>query len=239
MGAVVVSGIVLGGILGIWLRWGMDNFRPSVAVNTVVAVASEVPVFVEIPTLTPSLTPSVTPTPTNTPTSTPTPSMTPTPTLTPTPTPTPTDTPTPTPTETPTRVWPTWTPKPRNTATPIPTPVPTAVPPTLVEPEDRAPFREEKAIIKLVWTSSHVLKPDECYLVVLHWIEEDAPASTQVCIQETFWYVDQALYLRADQTTDRVYYWSVRLVQKETDEEGNESFVPFSPSSEEWTFHWR
>lgn len=113
------------------------------------------------------------------------------------------------------------------------------MPPTLVEPEDGTSFRGEKAFIKLVWTSSYVLKPDECYLVMLHWTEKGVPASTQVCIQGTFWFVDESLYLRADQTTDRLYYWSVRLVQKGTDAEGNESFVPLSPSSEEWIFHWR
>jgi hypothetical protein len=57
-------------------------------------------------------------------------------------------------------------------------------------------------------------------------------------VQETHWYVDSALYLQADQETDRVHYWSVRIVRKETDSEGNDVIVPLGPSSEEWTFYW-
>jgi hypothetical protein len=113
------------------------------------------------------------------------------------------------------------------------------VPPTLVEPEEGASFVGHKAIIKLAWSSSHVLAPDECYLVLLHWTEEGAPSGTQVCVQRTFWYMDQTLYLRADQVTERVYEWSVRLVRKEVDAEGNETLIPLGPASEEMFFHWR
>jgi hypothetical protein len=109
----------------------------------------------------------------------------------------------------------------------------------LVEPEDGAPFDGEKAIIRLAWSSTHTLRPDECYLITMRWTEAGAPASNQTCLQETHWFVDEAFYLRADQETDRVYFWSVRLVRSQTDEEGNDVFVPFSPSSQEWAFYWR
>jgi hypothetical protein len=51
--------------------------------------------------------------------------------------------------------------------------------------------------------------------------------------------MDKALYLQADQETDRVYYWSVQVVRKGIDEDGDESFVPLSMSSEERSFYWR
>jgi hypothetical protein len=210
-----------------------------VAVSTVQAVASEVPVLVEVPSVTPSLTPSITPTPTNTPTTTPTPTETSAPTLTPTPTETPTATSTATPTPTPTRVWPTWTPRPRASPTPTPSPRPTVAPPALVQPEDAAPFEGENAIIKLAWSSNHTLRSGECYRVILRWTEAGAPASTDVCVQQTSWFVPEALHLRADQETERVYYWRVQLVQSQTDADGNATYAPLSPSSEERSFHWK
>jgi RNA polymerase subunit RPABC4/transcription elongation factor Spt4 len=232
IGSVVVTGVVLAVIVVPWLVQGLARFRPSLAVSRVQAVASEVPVFVEVPTLTPSLTPSVTPTPTNTPTPTLTPSLTPTPTPTPTATETPTPTPTETPTATPTRF------RPSATPTDTPTPLPTVAPPTLVEPED-GETHGESSIFRLAWRGNHTLKPDEFYEVTLRWTEGGAPASDQKHLQQTFWFVDQALFLRADQETDRIYYWSVRVVRKGTDAEGNAAFSPLSPSSEEWSFYWR
>ncbi len=161
----------------------------------------------------------------------------------PTPTPTPTETPTPTPTETPTLtptpVWPTWTPRPKTTPTDTPTPAPTLAPPTLQEPQDGSPFNGEKSIIKLVWSSGYTLKPNECFLVVVRYIRQGAEETRQVCIQNSYWIVDSALYPLADQATERAYHWSVRLVRRETDADGNEVYVPLSPPSEEWSFHWR
>jgi hypothetical protein len=58
-------------------------------------------------------------------------------------------------------------------------------------------------------------------------------------VQETVWNVDKLLYLRADQETERKYYWSVRIVRKRTDASGQETFVPLSLPSEERTFYWR
>jgi RNA polymerase subunit RPABC4/transcription elongation factor Spt4 len=238
LAAVVVTGLVLGLIVGPWLRAGLERVRPAVAVNTVVAVASKMPVLVEAPTLTPSITPSITPTPTHTPTSTSTPTNTPTPTLTPTPTHTPTPTNTPTETATPTRAWPTWTPKPRTTPTYTPTPTPTLPAPTLLEPDDGSPFGEGD-VFRLAWRSSHTLKPDECFLVTVRYTHQGAEVGLPVCVQQTFWWVEESLYLQADQETGRVYYWSVRLARQATDEEGNETFVPLGPASEEWSFYWR
>ena len=235
VGVVLVVAVALVLLVGPWLLRKLESFRPSLAIGTVQAVASEVPVLVEIPTLTPSLTPSITPTPTNSPTTTPTPSSTPSPTLTPTPTATPTHTPTATASPTPTRT--------RRPATPTrptdtPTPAPTVAPPILVEPEEGVPFAEND-IFKVAWRSSHTLKPDECYLVTIRYTHQGAEVRLPVCVQETFWWVDHALYLQADQETDRVYYWSVRVVRKETDADGNEAFAPLGPPSEEWSFYWR
>jgi hypothetical protein len=229
---VVVVGVVLGLIVGPWLRQGLARFRPSVAVSTVQAVASEVPVLVQVPTLTPTLTPSITPTPTDTPTPTPLPSLTPTPTFTPTPTETPTPTLTASPTATPTRLQPTDTP------TVTPTPAPTVEPPALVEPEDGS-SKSEGDRFRLAWDISHTLKPDEFFELTVRWTEGGSPAASSYYVQETFWWVSDELYLRADQETDRVYFWSVRLVRKGVDAEGNEVYTPLSPSSEEWSFHWR
>ena len=221
--------------LGPGLIRAVERFRPAQAINTMQALASDIPVLVEVPTLTPSLTPSITPTPSSTPTSTPTPSLTPTPTLTPSPTATPTPTFTATPTPTPTRT--------RRAATPTrppdtPTPMPTVAPPVPVEPADGSPFTET-AIFKLAWQSSHTLKPDQCYLVTVRYTMGGVEVNLPVCVQETYWWVDRTLYLLADQETGRVYNWSVRVAQKERDADGKETYVPLSPASEEWAFYWK
>lgn len=232
---VLVVAVALAVFIGPWLFRELGKFRPSVAIGTVQAVASEVPVLIEVPTLTPSLTPSTTPTPTNSPTPTPTPSSTPSPTLTPTPTATPTHTPTATASPTPTRT--------RRPATPTvptdtPTPAPTVPPPVLVEPEDGAPFAQND-IFRVAWRSSHTLKPDECYLVTIRYTHQGSEVRLPVCVQQTHWWVDKALYLQADQETARVYYWSVQVVRKGLDEDGSEIFVPLSVSSAERSFYWR
>ncbi len=232
---VLVATTALVVLVGPWLLRELSRFQPSLALGTVQAVASEVPVLVEVPTLTPSLTPSITPTPTNTPTTTPTPSSTPSPTLTPTPTATPTDTPTATASPTPTRT--------RRPATPTrpadtPTPAPTVAVPILLEPDAGAPFAEND-IFRLAWRSSHTLKPDECYLVTIRYTHQGSEVRLPVCVQETFWWVDKALYLQADQETDRVYYWTVQVVKKGIDEDGDEIFVPLSMPSTESSFYWR
>ncbi len=237
--AVVLLGIALGVWIGNWLHHGLNLFQPSAVASAVQEVAEGLPKVVVVPSATPTLTPSVTPTPSLTPTPTPTPSLTPTPTQTPTPTETPSPTPTETPTPTATRVWPTWTPKPRASATPTPSPTAAAAAPVLSEPENMARFDGEKAIIKLAWSSNYFLQPDQCYLVTLRWTERGAPASNLTCVQDKNWFVDDALYLRADQETERVYYWSVRIVRRGTDADGARTYTPVSAASEERFFYWK
>jgi len=239
IGALVVVALLLVGIVAVWAWRGLNRFQPSVAVSTVQAVASEVPGLIEVPTLTPSLTPSITPTPTDTPTPTPTPTLTPRPTATPTPTDTPTPTLTAMPTATSTRAAPTRTPTPATTPTDTPTPTPPVSPPALVKPEEGEVFNGEKAIIKLEWSSGYTLKPSEYYLVALRYTHLGNEAVSPVYVQETYWWVDLGFYLQADQETDRLYYWSVRIVHKGTDASGNEVITPLSSPSEERSFYWR
>jgi hypothetical protein len=233
MAAVAVVAVLWLGVPRLFHLAG--SIRLSVVVSTVQALADEIPVLVVVPTLTPSLTPSVTPTPTPTPTATPTPSLTPTPTLTPTSTNTPTPVPTDTATPTPTRVRPTFTAIPPTTT---PMPLPTVAPPVARLPEDEAPFDSEKANIKLVWTSTHTLQPDEYYQVTIRYAAQGAEVQLPVYVQETQWFVDKALYLKADQETQRIYHWSVRIVRKETDSSGNDVYRPLGPPSQERSFYW-
>lgn len=97
----------------------------------------------------------------------------------------------------------------------------------------------QRDIFKLGWQSVHTLKRDECYLLSLRYTHDGSMVDLRVCVQETFWWVDPALYGEADQETDRVYFWSVQVARKGTDAEGNESYVPLSAASEEWKFYWR
>lgn len=225
-----------------WLRRAWQGFRPALAVATAQSLAEDLPVLVEVPTLTPTLTPSITPTPSRTPTVTPSPTMTPTPTLTPEPTltPTPTETaaPTSTATPTPTATRPAATSTPLPTDTSTPTPVPTGAPPTPFEPENGAPFSGESAVIRLAWRSTHTLAVDECFLVNVRWTEGGAPANAGVCVQETQLFMGEDLYLRADQETQRIYRWTVQLVRQQTNAEGNTTYFPLSPLSEESFFYW-
>lgn len=236
IGAGVIFVLVVVTFAGSWVWQSLGRFQPAVAFGTVQAVASEVPVFVEVPTLTPSVTPSTTPTATDTQTPTPTPSLTPTPTPTQTPTETPTPEPTETATPTATRVRPSATP---TVPTETPTPAPTTVPPVPVRPEKGALFSGESANIELGWLSNHTLKPNEYFVVHVRWTENGAPNFTEASVQGTTWFVSKLLYLRADLETERRYYWSVYLARKESDAEGNEIFVPLSPSSEERFFYWK
>jgi RNA polymerase subunit RPABC4/transcription elongation factor Spt4 len=232
-GLLVVVALVL--LVGPRLFQGLRAFSPARALGTVQAMVSDVPVLVEVPSLTPSLTPSITPSPTTTPTSTPTPSVTPSPTLTPTPTFTPTPTPTDTPSPTPTRTRRPSTPTPRP---PTPTPVPTVPAPVLREPEDGSTYGSN-AIIRLAWQSGHTLKTDECFLLTVSYVRNGSQVDLPMCVQEAQWWVDEALYLQADQETGRAYHWQVAVARREVDEDGNVSYVPLGPASPRWTFYWR
>jgi RNA polymerase subunit RPABC4/transcription elongation factor Spt4 len=236
VGAVVVLVVLIA--VGVpWLGRTWQSLRPVPAVATARSLALDMPVLVEVPTLTPTLTPSITPTPSHTPTLTPTPTQTPEPTLTPTSTDTATPTSTATPTPTATRQRPSATPQPMDT--PTPTPLPTVAPPSAIGPEDGVSFSGTNAVVRLAWQSPYSLARDECFLVDLRWTEGGAPAHNEACVEQAYWYVDDLLYLRADQETDRIYYWTVRLALRQTDSEGSTTFVPFSPPSEERSFHWR
>jgi hypothetical protein len=116
--------------------------------------------------------------------------------------------------------------------------LPTVEPPTPFEPEDGTSFGESDTF-RLAWQSGHTLKPDECFLITIRYTNTGSEIKLPVCVQATQWWVDESLYLQADQETDRVYYWSVAAARMETDEEGNETYVPLSASSEEWSFYWR
>ena len=111
--------------------------------------------------------------------------------------------------------------------------------PDLLEPEDGASYGGPNAIIRLAWQSDHALKSDECFLLTVSYIQNGAEVGLPMCLQETQWWVDEGLYLQADQETDRAYHWEVRVVRQETDEDGNVSYVSLGPSSQKWTFYWR
>ena len=124
------------------------------------------------------------------------------------------------------------------TDTSTPTPLPTSAPPEPYNPEDGSTFSGASAIIKLAWRSTHTLAIDECFLVDLRWTEGGAPALNETCVQETHWYLDDLLHLRADQETGRIYYWTVRLARRQTDSAGNTTYATFSAPSEEFSFYW-
>ena len=228
--------VALALLVGPRLLQGLEGFRPARAIGTVQAMASEVPVLLDVPTLTPSLTPSITPSPTSTPTSTPTPSITPSPTLTPMPTPTataiPTDTPSPTPTQT--RRPPTPTRPP-----PTPTPLPTVPAPVLLVPEDGVSFTGANAVIRLAWQGTLPLAAGQCFLLTVGYVRGGSPVELAMCLRDTQWWADSGLYLQADQETGREYRWWVRVAREELDESGNTRYVPLGPASSERTFYWR
>jgi RNA polymerase subunit RPABC4/transcription elongation factor Spt4 len=235
--AVVASlALVLALVVGlvVLVRHAWELIQPAEVVSQVQSLPNK---MIQVPSLTPTLTPSVTPTPTNTPTVTPTPTLTPTPTptFTPTETPTPTLTATPTPTLTSTRA-----PTRAATATPTApttTPTPAVAAPVPIEPENGSPH-SQNATFRLGWQSSYTLKQDECYLVAVRYTQQGNVQTNQVCVQDKYWFVDKGLYGLADQETGRVYYWNVRLARKAVDADGKETYMPFSPPSEEWNFYW-
>lgn len=239
---LAVATVLLVVILGSLVYRAWQRFRPAEIIGQVKELPTRVQsMAISIPTLTPTLTPSITPTPTNTPTMTPLPSLTPTPTPTPTPTSTPTPTLTSTATPTPSRTpspTPAVTRGPTQTPTPTPSPSPVVAAPVLLEPADGSPFSAGD-IIRLAWRGDQALQIDRCYMVRIRYTHLGADETVPVCVQADFWFVDQSIYGRADQETDRLYHWSVQLMRKTTDSSGQESYTPLSPVSEEWSFHWR
>jgi hypothetical protein len=121
---------------------------------------------------------------------------------------------------------------------PTPTPLPTVPAPVLLEPEDGSSYGQN-AIIRLAWQSSHTLRSDECFLLIVSYLQGGSEVELPMCLQESHWWVDDGLYLQADQETGRAYHWRVLVARKETDGDGNLSYVPLGPASQEWTFYWR
>ena len=107
-----------------------------------------------------------------------------------------------------------------------------------IEPENGSPHSQGDTF-RLGWQSSYTLKPDECYLITVRYTHQGNAGATQICVQETSWYVDKGLYGLADQETGRIYYWNVRLARKSVDADGKETYTPFSLPSEEWIFYWQ
>ena len=117
--------------------------------------------------------------------------------------------------------------------------MPTVPAPVLLSPEDGASFSGTNAIIRLAWQSNHTLGSDECFLLTVSYVQNGSNVGLPMCLQETQWWADDGLYLQPDQETDRAYHWRVRVVREEIDEDGNVSYVPLGPVSQERTFHWR
>jgi len=242
LGGIVLAGLILGLVMGPSLYRSLTSFEPELAVSTVQAVAADMPVLVHVPASPPAQTGALRPPPPTTPTSPPTPTIPPSPTLTPTPTHTPTATPTPTITPTPTRAWPTWTPVTPGTPTSVPstaTPEPVLAAPELLIPESGVVYEGEGTSIELTWRSSHTLASDEYFEVMIRYVSGGATVSSPVYVQRPSWFVSKLLHGKADQESERLYTWSVRLVRKHTADDGTDEFTSISGWSEERAFHWK
>ena len=111
--------------------------------------------------------------------------------------------------------------------------------PVVLEPEDDASFGGVSAIIRLAWGSEHTLGPDECFLLTVSYAQNGARVELPTCLRDTQWWVDEGLYLQADQETGRAYHWKVRVAREEIDQDGNVNYVPLGPASQERTFYWQ
>ena len=110
--------------------------------------------------------------------------------------------------------------------------------PTLIGPEDGDRYSKATAQIKLAWRSTHTLRTDEYYEVLVRYMSGGTEVILPKHVQQAHWYVDSGLHLQADQETGREYRWSVRVVRKDSDSDGTDVIVPLGPSSEEWAFYW-
>lgn len=75
--------------------------------------------------------------------------------------------------------------------------------------------------------------------MTIRYTHEGAEARVPVYVQATEWFVDKSLYLQADQETQRLYRWSVRLVWRTAGSGGEAEYVVLSPSSAEFSFYWQ
>ena len=245
---VVVVGVVLSILIGVWLLLLRPKPEPEVGIMTPVEtttaaalstaeLATEAaPTATQTPTLTasPTATPSRTPMPTASPTATQTPTRTasPTPTLTPTRTPSSTPSPTPSMTPSPTTGAPAPTRRPTRTPTPLPAP-------ELLSPEDEQAFSASDEIV-LRWQSVGVLPGDAYYVITVSFSHlgetwyDDVPWT-----QDTDWTLSEHDYL-ADLSDDGWFQWSVQVMQQTgSDADGKPTGITISPSSEIWSLTWQ
>lgn len=89
------------------------------------------------------------------------------------------------------------------------------------------------------WTTAYTLGPDQFFEIILRYTRQGSEVVLPVYVQVAQWFVDPALYLQADQETNRAYHWRVRAVLKVTDAAGQVTYVPLSTSSEEQVFYWK
>jgi hypothetical protein len=241
LGAVAIIVVLLALWAGPRLRHAWQSLHPLSVVNTAREIVTEVPgLLLWIPTLTPSLTPSPTPIPTRTPTATPTPTLTPmpTPTRTPPPTETPMPTGTPSPTATRSRTIATRLPATSTSPASTSTPLPSLAAPVLRQPEDGTTY-QNKLQIKLSWSASFTLGPDQFFEIVLRFTQQGTEVVRAYIVEDREWTVDTTLYLLADADTNRAYRWRVRAVQRSWDPAGKAVYIPASYSSGEWVFYWQ
>ena len=90
----------------------------------------------------------------------------------------------------------------------------------------------------MAWGSDHTLQTDEFYQVSIRYTQLGVEVVLPVYVQTPSWFVDSGLLGAADQQTGRAYHWSVQIVRKVIDEDENESYLPLSLRSAEWTFYW-
>jgi hypothetical protein len=109
----------------------------------------------------------------------------------------------------------------------------------LTGPEDGGVFRGATADIGLTWRSSHSLQANEYYLVTLRYAHEGAEARAPVYVQAPEWFVADSFYLEADQETERLYRWTVRIVRQRAGTGSGAEYEPISPVSEERSFYWQ
>lgn len=118
------------------------------------------------------------------------------------------------------------------------TPAPTVSPPVLVSPEDGTSYNGAGAIIELAWSSNHTPTATEYFEVTVRYSQAGVEVRLPVYIQTTSWFASTSLLGRADQESGRRHTWSVRVVRQETGSDGEPTYVPLSPASQERTFYW-
>lgn len=89
------------------------------------------------------------------------------------------------------------------------------------------------------WTTNYSLGPNQFFEIALRYTHSGAEVVVPTYVQTWQWFVDPALYLQADQETNRAYYWHVRTVLRSTDAAGKTTYIPLSPTSEERVFFWK